>query len=268
MPRREKESVKKVTTTCPSCNTSFRVTPQQLAARHGQVRCGHCNTLFNGLETLAMADQRVQAVPPASPSPPPPAKPEAKPVENRLKTRPPQPADESEAPVLYHPDFKPAVSRNRPLWLAGSALMLLLLLLQAATYFRDSLARDMPTLKPFLTVYCNVVGCDIALPRNADAITIESSDLKQIPDRPQEIMFTTLLRNRANYTQAYPSIELTLTDTTDQPLVKRIFHPADYLADKTQIQRGIASLQEANIRLRLELIDLSAVGYRLFVFYP
>lgn len=248
MPGREKKHVKKVTTTCPSCNTSFRVTPQQLAARHGQVRCGHCNTLFNGLETLAMAEQPVQAVPSASPSPPPSAKPEA--------------------PVLYHPDFKPAVSLNRPLWLAGSALMLLLLLLQAATYFRDSLARDMPTLKPFLTVYCNLVGCDIALPRNADALTIESSDLKQIPDRPQEIMFTTLLRNRANYTQAYPSIELTLTDTTDQPLVKRIFHPADYLGDKTQIQRGIASLQEANIRLRLELIDLSAVGYRLFVFYP
>ena len=260
MPRREKESVKKVTTTCPSCNTSFRVTPQQLAARHGQVRCGHCNKLFNGLETLAMADQRVQAVPPANPK--------ATQVENRLKARPPQPADESEAPVLYHPDFKPAVSRNRPLWLAGSALLLLLLLLQAATYFRDSLARDMPTFKPFLTIYCNVVGCEIALPRNADAITIESSDLKQIPDRPQEIMFTTLLRNRANYTQAYPSIELTLTDTTDQAVVKRIFHPADYLADKTQIQRGIASLQEANIRLRLELIDLSAVGYRLFVFYP
>ena len=260
MPGREKERVKKVTTTCPSCNTSFRVTPQQLAARHGQVRCGHCNTLFNGLETLTMAEQPVQAVPPA--------KSEATPVENRLKARPPQPRDESDAPVLYHPDFKPAVSRNRPLWLVGSALMLLLLLLQAATYFRDSLARDMPTLKPFLAVYCNLVGCDIALPRNADALTIESSDLKQIPDRPQEIMFTTLLRNRANHTQAYPSIELTLTDTADQAVVKRIFHPADYLADKTQIQRGIASLQEANIRLRLELIDLSAVGYRLFVFYP
>ena len=81
-------------------------------------------------------------------------------------------------------------------------------------------------------------------------------------------MFTAALRNRANYTQAFPSIELTLTDTADQAMVKRIFHPPDYLADKAQIERGIASLQEANIRLRLELIDSSAVGYRLFVFYP
>ena len=263
--------MKKVTTTCPSCDTSFRVTPQQLAARHGQVRCGHCNTLFNGLETLAMADQPAQAAPPQStpsPSPPAPSKPALKPVENRPKARPPQPTDESDAPVLYHPDFKPGVSRNRPLWLAGSALMLLLLLLQAATYFRNSLVRDIPTLKPFLTTYCNVVGCAIALSRNADAITIESSDLKQIPGRPQEIMFTTLLRNRANYTQAYPSIELTLTDTADQAVVKRIFHPPDYVEDKAQIQHGIASLQEMNVRLQLELIDLSAVGYRLFVFYP
>ncbi len=268
MPRREKEPVKKVTTTCPSCNTSFRVTPQQLAARHGQVRCGHCRALFNGLETLAMSDQRVQAAPPARSSPPEPPTPTPQPIENRPKTRARAPTDELDAPVLYHPDFKPSTSRNRPLWLAGSALMLLLLLLQAATYFRDALARDMPTLKPFLTAYCSLVGCHIALPRDADGITIESSDLKQIPDRPREIMFTTLLRNRANYTQAYPSIELTLTDSVDQPMVKRIFHPADYLVDKTQIERGIASLQEANIRLRLELINLSAVGYRLFVFYP
>ena len=36
-------------TRCPGCHTVFRVTPQQLAMREGQVRCGHCKTVFDGV---------------------------------------------------------------------------------------------------------------------------------------------------------------------------------------------------------------------------
>src|SRR5271168_5282223 len=39
-------------TRCPGCKTIFRVTPQQLALRGGQVRCGHCHTVFNGVAAL------------------------------------------------------------------------------------------------------------------------------------------------------------------------------------------------------------------------
>src|SRR5512142_180237 len=35
-------------TRCPGCMTVFRVTPAQLALRAGQVRCGHCRTVFDG----------------------------------------------------------------------------------------------------------------------------------------------------------------------------------------------------------------------------
>lgn len=40
-------------TTCPKCNTSFRVTSEQLAAREGKVRCGRCSHVFNGFMYLA-----------------------------------------------------------------------------------------------------------------------------------------------------------------------------------------------------------------------
>jgi predicted Zn finger-like uncharacterized protein len=39
-------------TRCPGCNTIFRVTPPQLALRAGQVRCGHCHTVFDGVASL------------------------------------------------------------------------------------------------------------------------------------------------------------------------------------------------------------------------
>ena len=39
-------------TTCKHCNARFRVTPDQLNLRQGQVRCGQCHEVFNGFEAL------------------------------------------------------------------------------------------------------------------------------------------------------------------------------------------------------------------------
>ena len=39
-------------TTCAHCRARFRVTPQQLNAKQGQVRCGRCEKVFNGFEAL------------------------------------------------------------------------------------------------------------------------------------------------------------------------------------------------------------------------
>jgi len=39
-------------TTCTQCGSRFRVTPQQLNAKQGQVRCGRCRKVFNGFEAL------------------------------------------------------------------------------------------------------------------------------------------------------------------------------------------------------------------------
>jgi ribosomal protein L11 methyltransferase len=47
-------------TRCPTCSTAFRVTPEQLKARAGKVRCGHCSAVFNALETLEDAPPAAQ----------------------------------------------------------------------------------------------------------------------------------------------------------------------------------------------------------------
>jgi predicted Zn finger-like uncharacterized protein len=39
-------------TTCKHCAARFRVTPEQLNLRQGQVRCGQCQEVFNGFESL------------------------------------------------------------------------------------------------------------------------------------------------------------------------------------------------------------------------
>ncbi|WP_297362579.1 DUF3426 domain-containing protein [Thauera sp.] len=55
-------------TRCPACQTVFRLRPEQLHARRGEVRCGHCFHPFNALDnTVEVPDD----APPAPPAPAP-----------------------------------------------------------------------------------------------------------------------------------------------------------------------------------------------------
>jgi len=67
-------------TTCPRCQTAFRVVPDQLKIRRGLVRCGNCRHVFSGLDSLRyVGDAGLPAGSPAG-MPPDPAAAPARPV--------------------------------------------------------------------------------------------------------------------------------------------------------------------------------------------
>lgn len=61
----------RLVTSCPSCNASFYVLPDQLAAHRGDVRCGKCEHVFNALDRLAeVADEETLKKPEPIPQAP------------------------------------------------------------------------------------------------------------------------------------------------------------------------------------------------------
>lgn len=171
-----------------------------------------------------------------------------------------QDEDEEEKPA-------PSAYRRWP-WVIAAFLLLLALLAQAAYFFRVELAARLPNLKPALTGYCQLLGCDIPLPRKADLMSIESSDLEADPDHENQITLNALLRNRAPYAQAFPNLELTLSDTNDQPLARRVFKPKDYLPPQENEPSGLRPNHELVVKLYLDTADLKPTGYRLVLYYP
>lgn len=275
-------------TRCPGCGTAFRVTPDQLKARAGKVRCGHCSAVFNALETLedtppagAAAEAAASPAEPASPplvetpfsEPPfddgPPAPTPAEPL----------PHQEEEARHEHEPldilladigaSTEPPVSRSRWLaWGLAGFLALAVLVVQAAFVFRGELAVSQPDLRPLLLDLCGLLECDIPLPRKPELVSIEASDLHPDPQRKNLLVLVATLKNRAPFAQDYPHLELTLTDVRDQPVVRKVFAPAEYLAQEMDVRAGFAANGDLAVNLWLDATDIGASGYRLYLFYP
>lgn len=153
-------------------------------------------------------------------------------------------------------------------WAIAVLLLLLILLAQAAYFFRVDLAARLPGLKPALTGFCQLLNCSVPLPQKSDLMSIESSELESNHAHENLITLNALLRNRAPYAQAYPNLELTLNDTQDKPLARRIFRPTDYLPPSENEKTGLLPNHELGIKLNLDTTSLKPSGYRLVLFYP
>lgn len=153
-------------------------------------------------------------------------------------------------------------------WGLASFGLVLLLAGQGGYFLRNELAARYPQTKPALTQLCNLLQCKVSLLADANLIKLDASDLQAIPNQPNAVLLVASLRNLAPYAQAYPTLELTLTDATNQPLARRHFGPKDYLPVAGKVNAGIPAGDDVPIKLALALTDLNAVGYKLFVFYP
>ena len=152
--------------------------------------------------------------------------------------------------------------------LIGTVLLLLALLGQVAYVFRDQLAARLPQVKPLLLRACAYLDCQVGLPATIDALTIESSELQTLEAGSSTLALTVLLRNSSPVAQTWPHLELTLNDSNEKPLVRRVFAPAEYLPPDISPRLGFPARSEQSVRLFLELEGTEASGYRVYLFHP
>lgn len=269
-------------TRCPSCHTCFRVRAAQLGARAGQVRCGRCSRVFNALEHLIEEIAAARSMPSTEQIEP--ARADSGPVDPAPRAAKLGASDRVEemrgtiaaqvASGTSAFDFGTTTSaqaekslRRWP-WVLGALLLLLLLLAQIAYHYRGTLVLLFPEVKPYVEALCARQGCELPLPRRIELISIESSDLQADTSNSDVIVLSATLKNRAIFAQQHPLLELTLTDVQDQPVVRRVLVPQDYLGKAVNAQAGFGSDTELAIKVFIEASQVKAVGYRLYLFYP
>ena len=169
---------------------------------------------------------------------------------------------------LYGEDQTPRRSALKTaLWSMGILLLVLLAAAQLAYLFRTELVIAQPALKPLFEQACARLGCSLPAPRRADLISIESSELNPDSEQAPLLRLNALLRNGATHAQDWPHLELSLTDSSDRPIVRRVLAPADYLPADRQGSEFAAASEQA-VSVLVDPTDTNAGGYRLYVFYP
>lgn len=251
-------------TCCPKCQTTFRVTTQQLQSSAGQVRCGFCSQVFDAFATLTAQEPHQESAGAPAPMQPLPA-----PTDPQPERAPSFPPRADPAASLYEWEFRmPATPARTGLWLGFSALLLVLLAAQSAYVFRTELSVALPQARAFYDRACAAIGCSMASPALSSFLHIEASDLKTVDAGvPNEIELTVSIRNRAPVDLAHPAFELTLTDAQDQAIARRVFFPREYLSGPTD-GSAIKPGAELPLHLFLNTGELRAAGYRLYLFYP
>lgn len=194
-----------------------------------------------------------------------------------VEDEPPQSAAPLGAPPVILPDVgafefgpqaDPGGRARRPPWLLGTLLMLATLLGQMAYYYRGTAVLLFPETKLYASALCAKLGCEVPLPRRVDLMSIEASDLQADPNNANLMVLTATIKNRAIFNQQHPFLELTLTDGQDQPLVRRVLTPKDYIGKALNAQAGVAPNSEFAIKVIIEGSQIKATGYRLYLFYP
>ncbi len=180
------------------------------------------------------------------------------------------PADEVEAdPPAWSETFPdPPPSPRRWPWAVGGLLALVALVFQAALAFRVELVVLWPESRPLLESLCDLAECEIGLPTRINLVGIEASDLFPDSEHRGRLALTATLKSRAPFAQQFPHIELTLTDSTDQAIARKVLAPADYLPSATSIANGMPPNADIVIAIGIEPAEIAASGYRLYLFYP
>lgn len=164
------------------------------------------------------------------------------------------------------------------IWLGMSlGLLLALLALQWTVRQKDALAAHEPRLAPWLQTLCRPLGCEVRPLRRIESLVIDNSSFSKAGADAYRLTF--VFKNTGAVALEIPALEVTLTNSQDQALIRRVVLPAQF---------GVAAVtlgahSELAGALSISLKDsgdsapgaastktglLPVTGYRILAFYP
>lgn len=274
---------------CPSCAAVYPLDMAQIQAAHGWLRCGMCQQAFNGTgldvpatplqlphvsDALASEASAAAVVDPVGRVP----LDELLVREDRSQDRASAPNPEvsadlmafSEALATFKPELPPLEpatqlaenkAKGRIVGYAMAAVLGLLLMGQAFFLQRHAIAALWPNSLPVLEILCRPLQCQLKPWMDPKAIVIEGASFAQMGE---SFVLNWTLRNTGPMAVATTSLELSLLDGFNNPVVRRVFLPSEAQAPEVllpgQVWKG---------SLTVEVDPLLVFSqYRLLSFYP
>ena len=232
---------------CPSCQTRFRVTEEQLAVADGRVRCGACLAVFDGREAEVRDDEAATVGDPVD---------VLLEIEEPAETASrPDPAQEGELPP--HEYEEPGRPLHPMLFATAIAAMLVLLaagvlVLQYEVYVHD----------PELRQAYEIAGVEVPRYKALDKIDLANPSVDERLGAPEGLIVRLDLTNIAPRYQQFPTLAVRFHRGDGALLAEQRVEPAAYLPNPTQSRRMLPK-QATSVVLRLDDPGPAAASYSI-----
>jgi predicted Zn finger-like uncharacterized protein len=147
---------------------------------------------------------------------------------------------------------------------------------QVALQERDRVAAQWPQSKPWLERLCRFANCQIQAFKQIEAITVDASSFNRDPRSPalpdsglQTYSVGVTLKNIGTLPVALPHIELSLQDSNEQTILRRVLTPAQLGMNAPSL--GAAQDLSGKLSVQIDAAKLAGgrvQGYRILAFYP
>lgn len=140
------------------------------------------------------------------------------------------------------------------------------LALQVVVHERDRIAANVPDAKPALVALCEILHCKVLPLRQIESVVIDSSTFSKLRGDVYRLAFT--VKNTSAIELAMPALELTLTDSQDQPAMRRVFLPSEFGAMSNALAARSEWVASVPVGVRPSAGVERITGYRILAFYP
>ncbi len=146
-------------------------------------------------------------------------------------------------------------------WIVLAALAVLLVL-QILLADRARLAGD-ARWRPVLSALCGALHCDLPVWHEPAAFTMLDRDVRPAPGETGVLRIQASFRNDARWQQAWPWLQLSLSDADGRVIGSRVFAPAEYLGHAPGPGETLAPGQSGRVDFR---VREPAAGTAAFTF--
>ena len=242
-------------TRCPDCEAIFDIAAWQFAQASGFVRCGRCNKKYPCQKHLFDHWPEPGDEPDKVPEPG-----VVPTLGQRLPVGEPEPVVQPKGDA----DLAPAAGNRwlKPVWTTVLVILVGVTLANAAFTFQKPLLEQAK-----IRVAAEKLGLVDPLPdvpfADLNLIQLVSRDIHPHPTVNNALVLSATMINRADQSQAYPTLEITLFDLQQRPLAQRRFVPGEYLDEASDETRGLTPGVLLPIVLEMHDPGPNAVGFEI-----
>ena len=155
---------------------------------------------------------------------------------------------------------------TRVLGVTFCVLLVCSLGMQILVQERDRIVATESATLALLQPVCDVLGCRIAPLRQIESVAIDHSAFSKV--QLDVYRFSFAIKSTALVAVAVPSLELTLTDLQDRPVIRRVFSPRELGAQVEVVAPGGEWSGSVPVEIKMPDGAPSIAGYRMLAFYP